>query len=448
MPTKKRKANIRTLNDLNGNSIGDNGRGSEGTSNFDKPIISNNQTNTNNTQSTRSTSNPFVFRVASIPTLPNADNAKTLIERVCREFEPIVKRRNYNVLSVSEMCCCCDGLDFNTNDSHSSNNSSSSNRGGRRKCRIMSNNVWGYNQTATTSRRGSSSSRRSNKSHAIHLRLRHPASHDRFLLYEDVAGTMAHELAHCEIGPHNDQFHKLMDEILEEHMLLMSQSIGTSKVGTIGGESGTSSFFPGQGKTLGKGSSSSNGGFMNPRNPGYTLGGDLSFIKWMSPREAACMAAEARSRQQKLRARGQHCCQPCTITIDDESDDENATTSSSSIRNVVVLDDDHDDDNGGVGNSQGNIVDSKDQKPAAKRRSSASTPTSSKNIVAKRPKATSRPALPTTETTARAVIDLTVDSDANYRNDFINAGWACKQCTFINSNMTALACSMCTLAKA
>ena len=413
MPAPK-KSKIRTLNDLTGSNL-NSGEGRQHESAYHKALnsisISNNKSSQPSSLGKATIMTFDSLRVAHIPTLPSADSAKAMLERVCKEFEPIVKRRGYNVKSVSEMCCCFDGLDFTPKTGERSKG---------RKCRVMAHNVWGYNQTMTRGRY---------KSHTVHLRLRHPRSHDRLLLYEDVAGTMAHELAHCEIGPHNDAFNKLMDEILEEHMLLQSQSFGTPREGTVSGLAGNLAFFPGEGSALGGGDKNGNTPFTNnPRNntPGYKLGGDISFTKWMSPAQAACMAAEARRRQQKLRLRGQHCCKPCTITIPD-SDDEGE-------ENDAVI----------------------DKKPAAKKRNTPAnaTPVSAKNSQAtgKQPavKRAGRNKKPKTEVSSRGVavafIDLTEDVDpvAVHRTE---NDWSCNQCTYINQAM-ALACSMCTKAKA
>lgn len=249
---------------------------------------------------------PASLNCFHIPSLPSADEAKALLNRVVAEFEPIVKRRGYNVASVSELCCCNDGLDFQPNR--------------RRKLRKMANDVWGYNQT--TQGRGK-------KSHTIHLRLRHPTDHARFLLYEDVAGTMAHELAHCEHGPHNEKFYKLMDGILEEHAVIMA-----SKLTSNGNPMPA---FGGNGQRLG-GNVSSAAGTIHRQQPqlvhqGYKLGGDNAFQQWMTPQEAAAVAAEARRRQKQLRLRGDRCCRPCVIEIrdDDEEEDKEDETKKSRV---------------------------------------------------------------------------------------------------------------------
>jgi hypothetical protein len=62
--------------------------------------------------SSASTMHKFPFKFCCIPKLPNASQAESLLLRVVREFQPIIARRGYNVASISEMCCCNDGLDF------------------------------------------------------------------------------------------------------------------------------------------------------------------------------------------------------------------------------------------------------------------------------------------------------------------------------------------------
>lgn len=45
------------------------------------------------------------------------------------------------------------------------------------------------------------------------LRLKEFDGTDKFLPYEAIVGTMLHELCHNDVGPHNAQFYKLLDEI-------------------------------------------------------------------------------------------------------------------------------------------------------------------------------------------------------------------------------------------
>jgi hypothetical protein len=243
--------------------------------------------------------------VHHIPTLPEAAQARQMLDRVVQEFAPIATRRGYRVTSVSELCCCHDGLDFRETGKRRS-----------RKLRKVSANIWGYNRT--TQHGGGRPS-----VHSIHLRLRHAQQHGRFLAYEDVAGTLAHELAHCEHGPHNANFYKLMDSILDEHASLMAAAHTTRGNGAFGSTDDASSAFGGTGQRLGGSSLATTDGATITAPPrGYTLGGDTNFTQWMTPREAAVVAALARQRQQQLRLRGNSCCRPCLVTDDD--DDEGA----------------------------------------------------------------------------------------------------------------------------
>lgn len=47
----------------------------------------------------------------------------------------------------------------------------------------------------------------------IKIRLIELGSKDQYLPYEAIIGTMLHELCHNEVGPHNAQFYKLLDQI-------------------------------------------------------------------------------------------------------------------------------------------------------------------------------------------------------------------------------------------
>lgn len=359
---------------------------------------------------------PSFLKCCHILSLPNAEQAKTLLERVVREFEPIAKQRGYNVLSVSELCCCNDGLDFDP----------TANGKKRRKRRKMANNIWGYNQTTSSGYK---------KSHTIHLRLRHTTNHHtRFLPYEDVAGTLAHELAHCVHGPHDAKFYKLMDEILDQHAGLMASNL-SSKGASIPS-------FAGAGQALG-GNQNMAGARKEQQKqalPGYKLGGDNQFTQWMSPAEAAVAAAEARRRQQQLRLRGDHCCRPCTIEIDDsdEGEEDDVVEPGKAVSRPF---------------EQSRSIPNNDDN---KKRPSAIVPTQKIDIenlrpaVAKKPK--SKVAAVASFLPTSGCIDLTVDSSddeavgrpkkATPSRTSQHDQWPCIKCTFVNLPR-ALACSIC-----
>ncbi len=143
--------------------------------------------------------------------LPLADSCCQMLERIWQEFQPIIHRRGFHIESISELCCCGDGLDFR--------------RG--RTLRTNVDNVLGYNQTIFVRRGGGAGALRQT-THTIHLRLRKPQHHATQLLsWEDVAGTMAHELSHCVHQNHSPAFYKLMEEILDEHATNQIQKMGS-----------------------------------------------------------------------------------------------------------------------------------------------------------------------------------------------------------------------------
>lgn len=368
---------------------------------------------------------PSFLKYCHILSLPNAEQAKTLLARVVREFEPIVKQRGYNVLSVSELCCCNDGLDFDpTADGKK-----------RRKRRKMSNNIWGYNQTTSSGNR---------KSHTVHLRLRHTSNHhSKFLPYEDVAGTLAHELAHCEHGPHDAKFYKLMDEILDQHAGLMASNFSGASVPSFAGNGASIPSFTGAGHALGgnRDMAGARKQQQQQARPGYKLGGDNQFTQWMTPAEAAVAAAEARRRQQQLRLRGDHCCRPCTITIDDSEEEgeedsgkegKPAAKPFGQSRSIPSNDDNK---KRSSDSAQARAIDVENLRPA----------------VAKKPKA-KVPAVASLPTSG--CIDLTIDSSddetvgrpkkagVSRPSQQTQGQWACTKCTFLNLPLT-LACSIC-----
>ena len=60
-----------------------------------------------------------------------------------------------------------------------------------------------------------------NRGQKICLRLRHPGDERQFLPIEQVTDTMLHELCHNVIGPHNQEFHALWDQLRDEHEALV-----------------------------------------------------------------------------------------------------------------------------------------------------------------------------------------------------------------------------------
>jgi hypothetical protein len=293
---------------------------------------------------------PTIIPLLSISGLTQHDVCDATLKRIHMEFIPIIQRRNYNIKSISEMCCCGDGL-----------------KGSRR----MGKNVWGYNSTTTSSSGGRTGGGRTGggrqQSSRIHLRLRDPNDHTRLLPWEDVAGTMAHEMAHCIHQNHNKNFFKLMEEILDEHFNNQiygygpngpsylqpknGNSIGRDTVNNnnnnnnSGGGNGniTSSSIPESGgNKLGRGSSTSSKNrsrLVNELSGGYKLGGNnnnnnnnnrttataTGSLNRDQLRERIVKAAEARKRQMAhIRRMIERSKEPCVIDLcDSDNDNDN-----------------------------------------------------------------------------------------------------------------------------
>jgi len=60
-----------------------------------------------------------------------------------------------------------------------------------------------------------------NKGQKICLRLRYPYDERQFLPIEEVVDTMMHELCHIVHGPHDEAFHKLWNQLRDEHESLL-----------------------------------------------------------------------------------------------------------------------------------------------------------------------------------------------------------------------------------
>jgi len=236
--------------------------------------------------------------VQHIPNIPNDKEASVILRRIHHEFKEIIERRKWNVRSITEMCCCGDGKDhMNTSQQHY--------RRRDRKSKIMPTNVLGYNLTASSY----------SKTHEIHLRLRHPHTHE-LLDYESIAGTMCHELAHCVRGPHDAQFYKTMNEIEEQHAVYLAKGVVLDKDGFPLGSIDAHVLGGGR-STAGASTSSKAAAAAESRRKkntnglstqGYVLGGKKQSMP-KNPREAARIAAERRLLDSQF-------CLPCDEVIE------------------------------------------------------------------------------------------------------------------------------------
>ena len=234
--------------------------------------------------------------VQHIPSLPDDRIAAGILRRIHSEFGTIIEKRGWNVTSISEMCCCGDGLDCLR----------------KRKIKIMSSNVLGYNRTSTSQR---------GKVHDIHLRLRHPHTH-ALLDYESIAGTMCHELAHCVRGSHDAKFYEAMNEIEEQYVGYLAKGVVLGKDGFPLGSGGRRVGGGGLRHEASLNSKISEAAESRRKKGqkgltrGYVLGGDK---RKGPPREAVVIAAERRFLDSQY-------CLPCNEIIellgeDDDDDD-------------------------------------------------------------------------------------------------------------------------------
>ena len=85
------------------------------------------------------------------------------------------------------------------------------------------------------------------KTTEINVRLRYHHSPDVFYPYEDVLGTMLHEITHNVRGPHDSQFYSILDELTKECEELMGKGITGTGIGFDGpsmGRLGAHSWIP------------------------------------------------------------------------------------------------------------------------------------------------------------------------------------------------------------
>lgn len=144
-----------------------------------------------------------------------------------------------------------------------------------------------------------------NKGQRIDIRLRSPADDSSFIPFDDLLGTLLHELVHIVRGPHDVQFYKLLEELNTE----LDELISTGYKGEG---------FYSQGKQLGVNRSISSqdarkkaleaaekrqklNKLMIPAG-GRRLGGDQSAIQreaQFTPQQLAAQAAERRRQDNK-----------------------------------------------------------------------------------------------------------------------------------------------------
>ncbi|XP_060209089.1 DNA-dependent metalloprotease WSS1-like isoform X2 [Lycium barbarum] len=194
-----------------------------------------------------------VWEIRALKRKPKHEEANKILERIAKQVQPIMRKHNWRVKLLSEMC--------------------------PKRAALLGLNVGA----------------------GIHvkLRLRRPNNNEEFYPYNEVLDTMLHELCHNAHGPHNASFYKLWDELRKECEDLINKGI-----------SGTGEGFDLHGKRLGglhpqpslsslrqtAAAAAENRARLKsllPSGP-RRLGGDHSIKSALTPIQAAAMAAERR----------------------------------------------------------------------------------------------------------------------------------------------------------
>ncbi|KAI4387099.1 hypothetical protein MLD38_004957 [Melastoma candidum] len=184
---------------------------------------------------------------------PGEDEARRILERVAKQVQPIMRKRHWRVKLLSEFCP--------PNPS------------------LMGLNIDGGSE--------------------VKLRLRRQNGEWAFFPYEQILDTMLHELCHNEVGPHNADFYKLLDEIRKECEELMAKGITGSGRGfdlpgrRLGGFSRQPPPSALRQTALAAAEERARRGALLPPGP-RRLGGDSDIRIALSPTQAAAMAAERR----------------------------------------------------------------------------------------------------------------------------------------------------------
>lgn len=171
-----------------------------------------------------------------VPHLPASAVAHATLQRLAKEFLPILRKRNYNVRIVSELCCCTDGV-------HNIEQQKSVEKEGELWKKKFKKNIDGHREDDCLGYNHifRPSMLEQQVSH-IYLRLREVHNHYKFLPYKQLVGTMSHELAHCIHADHSAEFWKLKEEIELEHQRLYNNTAAGSMVDKDGALAGYDGF--------------------------------------------------------------------------------------------------------------------------------------------------------------------------------------------------------------
>ncbi|KAH7387621.1 hypothetical protein KP509_16G033200 [Ceratopteris richardii] len=205
----------------------------------------------------RSIESGDLAKVWEVKTLgrPGEVEACSLLNNIAKQVQPIMRKRKWRVMLLSEFCP----------QNHA----------------LLGLNIGSGQE--------------------IRIRLRKPGRESEFLPYESLLGTMLHELTHNEHGPHDAKFYKLLDEITKECEDLMAKGITGTGQGfdapgqRLGGYSHNPPDSRKREAILAAAQKRARTGSLMPNGP-RRLGGDSEIMKALSPIQAAAMAAERRLR--------------------------------------------------------------------------------------------------------------------------------------------------------
>lgn len=159
----------------------------------------------------------------------------------------------------------------------------------------------------------------------IQIRLRSPNNPEVFLPYENILGTLLHELTHIEIGPHNDAFYELLDELKQEcDELIWSGNDGTKSEEAFAGKGrrvgqGVTMTVPRRRAGVSAAAAARNRQRIESLMPkgGRKLGGSAGIARLCDPREMALAAAQRRANDEVWCGGSVE-----VVELDDDEDDD------------------------------------------------------------------------------------------------------------------------------
>ncbi|KAJ1907567.1 hypothetical protein LPJ81_000665 [Coemansia sp. IMI 209127] len=121
--------------------------------------------------------NPLIGSIHALKREPKTDEALRLLQRIAALVRPIMQKRGWKVTKLREFY--------------------------PRNASLLGLNV--------------------NRGLEVRIRLRPAHDNSQFLRYEDLLGTMLHELVHIVRSPHDAEFYRMLDELKAEAEVLLAQ---------------------------------------------------------------------------------------------------------------------------------------------------------------------------------------------------------------------------------